>query len=386
MSSVRINERKSMVRFLHTSDWQLGMGKPYFSEGTLERFTQARFDAVSAIGRVASEEGCSFVLVCGDAFESNQVDRRTVVRAAEALRQVPVPVFILPGNHDPLNAASVYLSSAFNEHKPENVTVIENSDPIMIGKGIELVGAPWFAKKPDENPTISAVEGLEPVEGVTRILIGHGIVDAFSPDKDVLDIIPVDLLERAISENKVHYVALGDRHSLTRVGSGERIWYSGTPEAADFSEAQPGFVLIVEVDASAIDTRAVQVGQWRFTAREIDLNTVDDIEALRSSLDEVEHKEMAVVKLSLVGSLSLSLNVVLQAQLDWAMDVFAAFIVKDDDLAIIPDDADFEDLGFSGFADAAVKRLREEITDGGEEEVAARDALMLLMRLAGGAT
>ena len=385
MSSVRINERKSMVRFLHTSDWQLGMGKPYFSEGTLERFTQARFDAVSAIGRVASEEGCSFVLVCGDAFESNQVDRRTVVRAAEALRQVPVPVFILPGNHDPLNAASVYLSSAFNEHKPENVTVIENSDPIMIGKGIELVGAPWFAKKPDENPTISAVEGLEPVEGVTRILIGHGIVDAFSPDKDVLDIIPVDLLERAISENKVHYVALGDRHSLTRVGSGERIWYSGTPEAADFSEAQPGFVLIVEVDASAIDTRAVQVGQWRFTAREIDLNTVDDIEAMRSSLEEVEHRTWPEV-IYHCRVLSLRLNVVLQAPADRPMDVFAAFIVKDDDLAIIPDDADFEDLGFSGFADAAVKRLREEITDGGEEEVAARDALMLLMRLAGGAT
>lgn len=375
-----------MVRFLHTSDWQLGMGKPYFSEGTLERFTQARFDAVSAIGRVASEESCSFVLVCGDAFESNQVDRRTVVRAAEALRQVPVPIFILPGNHDPLNAASVYLSSAFKEHKPENVMVIENSDPIAIGKDIELIGAPWFAKKPDKNPIIGVVERLEPAEGVVRILIGHGIADTLSPDKDALDIISINLLERAIGAHKIHYVALGDRHSLTRVGAGERIWYSGAPEATDFSETQPGFAQVVEVDASAINTRAVQVGQWRFAARNVDLNTADDIEALRASLDEVERKEMVVMKLSLVGSLSLSLNVALQAQLDWAKDVFAAFIVKGDELAIIPDNADFDDLGFSGFADAAVKRLREEIARGGEEEAAALDALMLLMRLAGDAS
>ena len=91
------------LRFLHTSDWQLGMTRHFLSEGAQERYSQARFDAIRTMGRVAKDEKCQFMLVCGDAFESNQVDRKTVARALEALKEVPVPVFILPGNHDPLN-------------------------------------------------------------------------------------------------------------------------------------------------------------------------------------------------------------------------------------------------------------------------------------------
>ena len=99
-----------MIRFLHTSDWQLGMTRHLLTEGAQERYSQARFDAIRRMGQVARDEKCQFMLVCGDTFESNQVDRKTVARAMEALKSVPVPVFILPGNHDPLNPASVYRS------------------------------------------------------------------------------------------------------------------------------------------------------------------------------------------------------------------------------------------------------------------------------------
>ena len=50
-------------------------------------------------------------------------------------------------------------------------------------------------------------------------------------------------------------------------------------------------------------------------------------------------------------------------------------------LLVIPNDTDFTDLGFSGFADATVKRLREKIDQGGPEGAIARDAFMLLLRL-----
>src|SRR3990172_2086186 len=106
------DERKPpMIRFLHTSDWQLGMTRHFLSEGAQERFSQARFDAIRTLGRVAKGKRCQFMLVCGDAFESNQVDRKTVARDLEALKDVPVPVYLLPGNHDPFNSASVYRSS-----------------------------------------------------------------------------------------------------------------------------------------------------------------------------------------------------------------------------------------------------------------------------------
>ena len=80
------------MRVLHTSDWHLGITRRFLGEETQARFTQARFEAVRAIGAVAREEGCRFIVVAGDAFDSNQVDRKTVARALECLGALKVPI------------------------------------------------------------------------------------------------------------------------------------------------------------------------------------------------------------------------------------------------------------------------------------------------------
>ena len=95
-----------MTKFLHTADWQLGMTRHFLSDEAQARFTAARIEAISTIGALAVDEGCSFVVVCGDVFESNQVERQVVVRSLEAMKATPgVAFYLLPGNHDPLDAA-----------------------------------------------------------------------------------------------------------------------------------------------------------------------------------------------------------------------------------------------------------------------------------------
>jgi DNA repair exonuclease SbcCD nuclease subunit len=374
-----------VIRFLHTSDWQLGMTRHFLSEGAQERFSQARFDAIRTLGRIAKEERCQFMLVCGDAFESNQVDRKTVARALEAIKDVPVPVYLLPGNHDPLNEASVYRSSTFIDRKPAHVHVIQSAAPIKISEDVELVGAPWVSKRPVTNPIEDALIALTPASGIVRICTGHGAVDTLTPDKEAAGVIAVAAIEGAISEGKVHFAALGDRHSLTKVGTGERIWYSGTPEATDFSETQSGYAQVVEISENYVSTKAVQIGQWRFVERDrVDMNSAEEAEALRIWLEEVENKERTIARLHLVGSVSLSLNALLQEHLLAAKDLFGALEVREDDLLVLPDDADFADLGFSGFAGETVQRLRSRIAEGGDEGSVARDALTLLLRLARG--
>ena len=56
------------MRFLHTSDWQFGMTRHFLSEEAQARYTQARFDAIRTMGRIAKEKQCQFMLVCGDSF------------------------------------------------------------------------------------------------------------------------------------------------------------------------------------------------------------------------------------------------------------------------------------------------------------------------------
>lgn len=372
-----------MIRFLHTSDWQLGMTRHFLSEGAQERYSQARYDAIRTMGRIAMDEKCQFMVVCGDTFESNQVDRKTVARTLEALKDVPVPVYVLPGNHDPLDAASVYRSSVFVDRKPSHVHVIENAMPFEAIDGIEIVAAPWMSKRPSANPIVDALHAISPSSGVIRVCLAHGAVDQFTPDQDSALVMKVTALERAIEEGKVHFVALGDRHSLTKVGNGDRIWYSGTPEPTDFSETHSGFANIVEIGDGQISTKEIQVGQWCFIEHQrVELNTAEDVESLRKLLEDVTDKDRSVIRLNLIGSLSLSLHALLQDHLASAGDVFGACDVRDERVIAIPDDADFTDLGFSGFADAAVQRLRSTIEEDGDESATARDALMLLIRLA----
>ena len=116
-----------MARFLHTGDWQLGMTRHFLSEEAQARFTDDRFAAVRELLALARREGCLFAVVAGDVFETNHVDPRTVKRALEALRGAALPVLLLPGNHDPLDAGSVYRSRTFRDHRPPNVRVLEDA-------------------------------------------------------------------------------------------------------------------------------------------------------------------------------------------------------------------------------------------------------------------
>lgn len=372
-------------RFLHSSDWQLGMTRHFFEPGAQETFSQARFSAIRTLGRIAAEHGCAFMTVCGDVFDSNQVDRRTVARALDALKDFPVPVYLLPGNHDPLNAASVYRSERFLNEKPAHVHVVESPVPVPVTPGVELLGGPWLSKRPAFNPFREALRVPAPPPGVIRIGLAHGGLDALSPDPAAAAVLELAELERAIVDRRFHYVGLGDRHSTLAAGSTGRIWYSGAPEATDFREDGSGSALLVEIEGDEWSYQEIAVGQWRFVQRDrVDLASAEDLELLRQWLDGLAAKERTAVKLYLVGALTLGLREALDRQLEGFRDLFGALLVRTSDLLTVPQTADFQDLGFSGFAAAAVENLRQRVEVGGEEASQARDALMLLLRLAKG--
>ena len=281
-----------MVRFLHTGDWQLGMTRRYFSTGVQERFTQSRFDAIRKLGRIAAKEKCRFMVVCGDIFESNLLERQTIARALEALKEVPVPVYLLPGNHDPLNAGSIYHSSTFLDKKPSHIHVIEDSKPIKFDKNIEIFGAPWRTKKPLGDLAAEAIAPLKTAAKKVRICVAHGIVDSLSPNPDDPALISQSTAETALKEGKIHYLALGDRHSVTEVGKTGRIWYSGTPEPTDYDEVKSGYALIAEVDENKATVRPIKTGTWSFIEyKDVYANTDADVENIDHRLREIKNKE-----------------------------------------------------------------------------------------------
>lgn len=130
-----------MTRFVHTADWRLGMTRHFLSSESQARYSQARIDAVADIGRVVAERNCEFVVVSGDVFETSRVSRQVVARACEAMATIPVPVLLLPGNHDPLDAGSVYTSDYFTGRQPSNVRVLTGDDIERPVSGVEVTHA-----------------------------------------------------------------------------------------------------------------------------------------------------------------------------------------------------------------------------------------------------
>ena len=169
------------MRFVHTADWQLGMTRYFLNGEAQPRYSAARRDAVAGLGPLAEEAGAEFVVVAGDVFEHNQLTPRVVSQSLEAMRSIGVPVYLLPGNHDPLDASSVYTSPLFTTECPGNVTVLDRPGVHEVRPGLEIVAAPWTSKAPTTDLIAQVTDGLA-ADGTTRIVVGHGAVDILVPD------------------------------------------------------------------------------------------------------------------------------------------------------------------------------------------------------------
>ena len=376
------------MRFVHTADWQLGMTRYFLNGEAQPRYSAARRDVVAGLGSLAAEVGAEFVVVAGDVFEDNQLAPRVVSQSLEAMRAIGVPVYLLPGNHDPLDASSVYTSALFTAECPDNVTVLDRPGVHEVRQGLQIVAAPWRSKAPTTDLVADVLDGLV-ADDVTRIVVGHGGVDIFVPDKDRPSLIHLAALDAAVARGAVHYVALGDKHSRMQVGSTGRVWYSGSPEVTNYDdiEADSGHVLVVDIDEAdpkrPVMVEPRRVGSWRFVSLRRSVDNSRDVTDLDINLDLMPDKERTVVRLALTGSLTVTDKATLDACLDKYARLFASLTLweKQTDIAVVPADGEFDDLGIGGFAAAAVDELVTTARSDGEDADSARAALALLLRL-----
>jgi len=376
------------MRFVHTADWQLGMTRYFLNGEAQPRYSAARRDVVASLGPLAQDACAEFVVVAGDVFEDNQLAPRVVSQSLEAMRAIGIPVYLLPGNHDPLDASSVYTSALFTAECPENVTVLDQAGVHQVRPGLQIVAAPWGSKAPTSDLIADVLDDL-PADGTTRIVVGHGAVDILVPDKDRPSLIRLAAVEAAIARGAVQYVALGDKHSRMQVGSTGRIWYSGSPEVTNYDdiEPNPGQVLVVDIDeedpARPVQIDARRVGTWRFVSLHRSVDNSRDVADLDINLDLMPDKERTVVRLGLSGSLTVTDKATLDACLDKYARLFAALVPWDKrtDIAVVPADGEFDDLGIGGFAASAVGELVATARSECDEADDARAALALLLRL-----
>lgn len=370
-----------MIRFLHTADLQLG--KPFnWARDLASKLTDKRGEAIDRLARAASEHEADFVVVAGDFFDANTVDDRLVVRTCERLKKFSVPVFILPGNHDCCGGPdSVYRRQTWLRHKPEHVEVLDERTPHEVCDGNAVIlPAPLYEQNTFDDPTshLTAEFGAEAAPGAIRVGLAHGGVVDFDKGEGQ-NVIPKDRAKRA----ELDYLALGDWHGRKEVGA--RTWFSGTPEPDRFKSNDPGYALLVEIEARGarptVESLEIASTVWlRHSAR---LTEPGDVDTLAAWFDELERPLDTLVRLEYGGMLSLTEIERLERLLeDMTHKLF--FLRKrdlDDGMVPRPSDEELADIAVEGYFKAAVDELVDKMKHADDEGERAGRALELLYRL-----
>lgn len=399
-----------MVRFIHTSDWQLGMTRHYLNADAQARFTGDRIRTVRRILELAHQRECDFVVVAGDVFEHPHLSRQDIGRALEAMNAHPVPVYLLPGNHDPLGTGSLWSSTALQDRLPQHVVVLDRVGVWPVRDGVEIVAAPWSSKRPDVDPVAGCLQTLVP-DGTLRIVVGHGMIEDLEPDATSAVTVRRGPLESAAAVGNIHYVALGDRHIRWPTDGQGIIHYSGSHETTSFRDPGCGQVLEVELAAGQpLRVLPHTVGTWQHVVVERALNTAADIDQLATDLDALTPKENIIVKTAFTGALTVSEHAMLDEVIDQRSEIFASIQQWDrhTDLAVVPDDEELKQAQWGGYIQQTLEELLHtaqpsqpgspaptphadaddyiglHTPETPSEQQTAQDAVRLLVRLMGG--
>jgi len=321
-----------MVRFIHTSDWQIGMkGGGLGEAGPIVR--EIRIESIHNVLKSAQEREADFVLLCGDIFENNMVSQEDIKKVVTILNQYSnIPLYILPGNHDILGADCVYNRDIFQ--RINHLTVIRTSDPIEIA-GAMIHPCPIFSKFTAQD-LAGTIPVVREVDGV-HIGVAHGSLVGKFPVTNWEDIdLPID--PSCVDRTGIDYLALGHWHSRRTFEDNTgvaRIVYSGTHEQTNYGEDDAGQCLFVQIDrkGGAPKIEPVKTGQLTWVSSEFEMKDSSSIIELKKYLESIKGIDM--VRLVLYGELPLEFKEELDNILEFQTTIRRNFRVKSESLNIM---------------------------------------------------
>lgn len=269
------------LKLLHTADWHLGRRFPGFDPADEPKLTRARLDVIDPILRMAEYHNVDAILCAGDLFDEPNPDRAWWEGLARKLRQLRTrcPVFLLPGNHDPLRSGSVYeRTHLFRAELPPWVHVVDRDDfTYKLKDGATLYARPCRSSAGQEDLAL-ALPARADGDDQIRIGMVHGSTfDAVDCQTNF------PIAKDAAALRGFDYLAIGDTHSFRNVPDNARppVVYPGAPEPTTFGEPGAGNVVTVFVTRSRkVDFRPERVGTWTWTERRVrSLEELQDLHA-----------------------------------------------------------------------------------------------------------
>lgn len=362
------HQKDPMIRLIHTADWQLG--KPYgrFDCDVRAALTEARFDAIDALGKAAAENGAVHVLVAGDVFDTEGPEDRVIVQAVSRMQRYACTWWLLPGNHD--FARNSGLWDRVRAKGATNVRILTEPAACEMEPGHWLLPAPLTHRHNLDDPTV-LFDSMETPGARLRIGLAHGSIRDFSSRGEAQNQIAPDRAQRS----GLDYFGLGDWHGALRVDA--RTWYSGTPETDRFQRDEPGQALLVTLEPGVEPiVSPIRTGRFQWLMRDWAISDVDFFAAESDRFLADVEPSATLLQLTLTGIVSLSDRIAILARLENDLrHRIRHLAVRSEDLVGRPSEQDLADLKVEGMLGTAAAKLIGIIDAGGSESFSAKRAL-----------
>ena len=223
------------MKILHSADWHLDAPMTGRTEEQARFLRQELRKVPEKIATLAKQEHCDLILLAGDLFDGAYTqDSFRAVYAA--LKEVKIPVFITPGNHDFCHPNSPYLA----ENWPENVHIFKH--PIMEAVQLQSLDCTVYGAGYEAMDCPALLENFH-VEGESKWKIGilHG--DATNTASPYCPVTP-----QQVRLSGLDYLALGHIHKTGSFRSGDALCaWPGCPMGHGYDETGIKGVILLEL-------------------------------------------------------------------------------------------------------------------------------------------
>ena len=226
------------LRILHGADWHLGAAFSGLREEQRQFLRRAQKRLPGLFAELVHRERCDLVLLSGDIVEGS-VGREWAQLLRSAFREMGVPVFLSPGNHDFWGPGSIWQEEAW----PENVHIFTGGlESVVLGSlDCRVYGAAYRSM---DCPAL--LENFR-AEGAERWCIGvlHG-------DPLVKHSPCCPVTKAQVRDSGLDYLALGHIHKAGSFHAGSTLCaWPGCPMGRGWDETGEKGAYIVELGERA---------------------------------------------------------------------------------------------------------------------------------------